>query len=60
MSPPEHVQTYEIKRISHIKSKSIGYCHTLNSKDYFAYHFPKNESKSRIFPDLIKVYPRIE
>ena len=53
MSPPEHVQTYEIKRISHIKSKSIGYCHTLNSKDYFAYHFPKNESKSRIFPDLV-------
>jgi len=53
MSPPEHVQTYEIKRFSHIKTKSIGYCHTLNSKDYFAYHFPKNEPESRIFPDLV-------
>tara|TARA_B100000315_G_C14570043_1_gene585011 strand:- start:1309 stop:2544 length:1236 start_codon:yes stop_codon:yes gene_type:complete len=53
MMPPQHVLTFTINSIKHKKTKTIGYYHSLITKDFLAYHFLDNDEKSKVFPDLV-------
>ena len=48
----EHPMRYQIKKLK-IKSLSIGYYHSLHSKNYMSYHSLNDEWKSKTKPDII-------
>ncbi|MEB3828459.1 hypothetical protein [Phormidium sp. CCY1219] len=50
---PERVQPYCCRTAVKFDSKCIGYYHSLVTSDYLAYHTPKGEAKSQVFPDAI-------
>lgn len=51
MMPPEHVLFTPFR--NGLKQKSIGYYHSIVSKDYTGYWFHNKEIKSKYIPDLI-------
>jgi hypothetical protein len=50
---PERVQPYFCRTNEKLNSKSIGYYHSLVTRDYLAYHNFPGETGSLVFPDVI-------
>ena len=53
LMPPEHAPIFYLKSISNNVVTTIGYYHSIVSKDFLGYWSNKSEQKSRILPDII-------